>query len=160
MRRITSRRARLRVTGAVAAVVTLMALAGCSGGIAQELLDPMEQARSAVRTDQLVFEQLAQGRVTTGLAETVLTTMTDELTSAEESINSAEVSSQGDEPLRDAAIAAAREATSASAPRSQNCKPRQRRCKRCSINCKAADEAHLCGGARHSHRHRRVSRYR
>lgn len=114
MRRITSRRARLRVTGAVAAAVTLMALAGCSGGIAQELLDPMEQARSAVRTDQLVFEQLAQGRVTTGLAETVLTTMTDELTSAEESINSAEVSSQGDEPLRDAAIAAAREATSAS----------------------------------------------
>ncbi|HKF87931.1 MAG TPA: hypothetical protein VKB85_07655 [Propionibacteriaceae bacterium] len=52
--------------------------------------------------------------MTTGIAETVLKTMTDELISAEESINSAEVSSQADEPLRDAVLAATREATAAS----------------------------------------------
>jgi hypothetical protein len=99
---------------AVPIVAALMVLAGCSGTIAQDLLDPVEQARSAVRSDQLVFDLLAQGRVTTGIAETVLKTMTDELISAEKSINTTEVSSQADEPIRDAALAAAREATSAS----------------------------------------------
>ena len=107
-------RTRLAFPTAVPAAVALMVLTGCSGGIAQELLDPMEQARSAVRSDQLVFDLLAQGRVTIGLAQTVLKTMTDELISAEESINSAELASKEDEPLRDAALAAAREATSAS----------------------------------------------
>jgi hypothetical protein len=43
-----------------------------------------------------------------------LKTMTDELIAAEESINTTEVSSQADEPIRDAALAAAREATTAS----------------------------------------------
>lgn len=105
---------RLRSWAAVPGLVALMSLAGCNGGIAQDLLDPMEQARSAVRSDQLVFDLLAQGRVTTGFAETVLKTMTEELISAEKSINSAEVSRQDDEPLRDAALAAARQATSAS----------------------------------------------
>jgi hypothetical protein len=114
MRPIDSGRTRLRFTAAVPAAVAVMVLTGCSGGIAQDLLDPMEQARSAVRSDQLVFDLLAQGRVTISLAQTVLKTMTDELISAEESIISAEPSSQGDEPLRDAALAAAREATSAS----------------------------------------------
>jgi hypothetical protein len=74
----------------------------------------VEQARSAVRSDQLVLDLLGRGQVTTGIAETVLKTMTDELISAEESINSAEVSSQADEPLRDAVLAATREATAAS----------------------------------------------
>jgi hypothetical protein len=99
---------------AVPVVAALMVLAGCSGTIAHDLLDPVEQARSAVRSDQLVFDLLAQGRVTTGIAETVLKTMTDELISAEKSINTTEVSSQADEPIRDAALAAAREATTAS----------------------------------------------
>jgi hypothetical protein len=114
MRRIDTGRTGLRFPAAVPAAVALMVLAGCSGSIAQDLLDPVEQARSAVRSDQLVFDLLARGRVTTGIAETVLKTMTDELISAEESINSTEVASQADEPLRDAALAAAREATSAS----------------------------------------------
>ena len=99
---------------AAACLVGLMLLAGCSGGIAQDLLDPMEQARSAVRSDQLAFDLLAHRRVTSSIAETVLKTMTDELVSAEKSITSAEVSRQGDEALRDAALAAARQATSAS----------------------------------------------
>jgi hypothetical protein len=113
MRPIGTGRTRLGFP-AVPVVAALIVLAGCSGTIAQDLLDPVEQARSAVRSDQLVFDLLAQGRVTTGIAETVLKTMTDELISAEESINTTEVSSQADEPLRDAALAAAREATSAS----------------------------------------------
>jgi hypothetical protein len=114
MRRIDPGRTRLRFPAVVSAAVALMVLAGCSGNIAQDLLDPVEQARSAVRSDELVFDLLAQGRVTTGVAQTVLKTMTDELISAEESINSTELSSQADEPVRDAALAAAREATSAS----------------------------------------------
>src|SRR5215212_3598219 len=105
MRRIDSGRTRLRFSAVVSAAIALMVLAGCSGGIAQELLDPMEQARSAVRTDQLVFDLLAQGRVTSRLAETVLKTMTDELISAEGSIISAELSSEEDERLRNAALA-------------------------------------------------------
>jgi hypothetical protein len=114
MRRIDPGRTRLRFPAVVFAAVALMVLAGCSGNIAQDLLDPVEQARSAVRSDELVFDLLAQGRVTTGVAQTVLKTMTDELISAEESINLTELSSQADEPVRDAALAAAREATSAS----------------------------------------------
>jgi hypothetical protein len=114
MRRIDPGRTRLRFPAVVSAAVALMVLAGCSGNIAQDLLDPVEQARSAVRSDELVFDLLAQGRVTTGVAQTVLKTMTDELISAEASINSTELSSQADEPVRDAALAAAREATSAS----------------------------------------------
>jgi hypothetical protein len=114
MRRIDPGRTRLHFPAAVSAAVALMVLAGCSGNIAQDLLDPVEQARSAVRSDELVFDLLAQGRVTTGIAQTVLKAMTDELISAEESINSTELSSQADEPVRDAALAAAREATSAS----------------------------------------------
>jgi hypothetical protein len=114
MRRIDPGRTRLRFPAVVFAAVALMVLAGCSGNIAQDLLDPVEQARSAVRSDELFFDLLAQGRVTTGVAQTVLKTMTDELISAEESINSTELSSQADEPVRDAALAAAREATSAS----------------------------------------------
>ena len=104
----------LGLPAAVACLVALMSLAGCAGGIAQDLLDPMEQARSAVRSDELAFDLLAQRRVTSSIAETVLKTMTDELVSAEKSITSAEVSRQGDEALRDAALAAARQATSAS----------------------------------------------
>jgi hypothetical protein len=114
MRRIDTVRTRVCFPVLAAAAVALMVLAGCSGSIAQDLLDPVEQARSAVRSDELVFDLLAQGRVTTGVAQTVLKTMTDELISAEESINSTELSSQADEPVRDAALAAAREATSAS----------------------------------------------
>jgi hypothetical protein len=98
----------------VPGLVALILLAGCSGGVAQHLLDPLEQARSAVRSDQLTFDLLAQGRVSTNLAETVLEAMTDELIAAEKSITSAEVSDQGDEALRDAALAATRQATSAS----------------------------------------------
>jgi hypothetical protein len=113
MRPIDTGRTRLGFP-AVPVVAALMVLAGCSGTIAQDLLDPVEQARSAVRSDQLVFDLLAHGRVTTGIAETVLKTMTDELISAEKSINTTEASSQADEPIRDAALAAAREATSAS----------------------------------------------
>jgi type III secretion system FlhB-like substrate exporter len=114
MRRIDTVRTRVCFPALAAAAVALMVLAGCSGSIAQDLLDPVEQARSAVRSDQLVLDLLAQERVTTDIAETVLKTMTDELISAEESINSTELSSQADEPVRDAALAAAREATSAS----------------------------------------------
>ena len=115
MRRIDTGRTRVCCPAvAAAAAVALMALSGCSGSIAKDLLDPVEHARSAVRSDQLVLDLLAQEQVTTGIAETVLTTMTDELISAEESINSTEVSSQTDEPLRDAALTATREATAAS----------------------------------------------
>jgi hypothetical protein len=115
MRRIDTGRRRACFPAVVAAAaVALMVLSGCSGSIAQDLLDPVEQARSAVRSDQLVLDLLGRGQVTTGIAETVLKTMTDELISAEESINSAEVSSQADEPLRDAVLAATREATAAS----------------------------------------------
>jgi hypothetical protein len=114
MRRIDTGGTRLRFPAAVSAAVALMVFAGCSGNIAQDLLDPVEQARSAVRSDELVFDLLAQGRVTTSIAETVVKAMTDELISAEESINSTELSSQGDEPLRDAALTATRQATSAS----------------------------------------------
>jgi len=101
MPRSHSGRAWLGLPAAVACLVALMSLAGCSGGIAQDLLDPMEQARSAVRSDQLAFDLLAQRRVTSRIAETVLKTMTDERVSAEKSITSAEVSRQGDEAFRD-----------------------------------------------------------
>jgi hypothetical protein len=114
MRRIDTGRRRVCFPAVAAAAVALMVLSGCSGSIAQDLLDPVEQARSAVRSDQLVLDLLARGQVTTSIAETVLKTMTDELISAEESINSTEVSSQADEPLRDAVLAATREATAAS----------------------------------------------
>jgi len=112
--RIDTGRTRVCFPAVAAAAGALMVLAGCSGNIAQDLLDPVEQARSAVQSDQLVLDLLAQEQVTTGIAETVLKTMTDELISAEESINSTEVSSLADEPLRDAALAATREATAAS----------------------------------------------
>ena len=114
MPRSHSGRTWLGFTAAVGCLLGLMLLAGRSGGIAQHLLDPMEQARSAVRSDQLAFDLLAQRRVTSSIAETVLKTMTDELVSAEKSITSAEVSRQGDQALRDAALAAVRQATSAS----------------------------------------------
>src|SRR5215213_7309100 len=95
MRRIDTGRRRACFPAVVAAAVALMVLSGCSGSIAQDLLDPVEQARSAVRSDQLVLDLLGRGQVTTGIAETVLKTMTDEL-------------------LRDAVLAATREATAAS----------------------------------------------
>jgi hypothetical protein len=111
MRRIDPGRTRLRFPAAVSAAVALMVLAGCSGNIAQDLLDPVEQARSAVRSDELVFDLLAEGGVTTGVAQTVLKTMTDELISAEESINSTELSSQGDEEEDSGLLARSRERT-------------------------------------------------
>ena len=99
---------------AAAAALVAMLLAGCSGGAAKALLDPMEQARTAVKSEQLAFELLDGHQVTTSVAQVVLDDMTDELTSAEKSIHGASVADAADEALRDTALEAAREATSAS----------------------------------------------
>ena len=104
-------RARFR-RGAPTLLVLL--LSGCTGGAAAELVNPMEQALAAVQSEQLVLQLLDEQRLTKSVTQTVFEDMTDELTGAEKAIHSAGVSSSADEALRDAALAAAREATSAS----------------------------------------------
>ena len=133
-------RTRHHFRAAVPGLVALMLLAGCSGGIAQHLLDPVEQARSAVKSDQLTFDLLDQNRVTTSLAETVLKSMTDELIAAEKTITSAEVSHQGDEALRDAALAATRQATSASLA-GRDCLSQNRSCAAATKELQSSAEA-------------------
>ena len=92
----------------------VLLLSGCSGGAAAELLDPMEQALAAVKSEQLALQLLDEQRVTKSVTWTVFEDMTDELTGAEKAIHSADVSSSGDEALRDTALGAVRDATSAS----------------------------------------------
>ena len=92
----------------------VLLLSGCSGGAAGELVDPMEQALAAVKTEQLALQLLDEQRVTKSVTSTVFEDMTDELTGAEKAIHSTGVSSSSDEALRDTALGAARDATSAS----------------------------------------------
>ena len=89
-------------------------LGGCSGGVAQDLIDPMEQARAAVQSEQMALQLLGEQRLTRAVTQTLFDDMTEELTAAEKGISQASVSSPSDASLRDTALAAARDATSAS----------------------------------------------
>ena len=99
---------------ALSLALQVLLLSGCNGGAAAELVDPMEQALAAVQSEQLALQLLDEQRVTKSVTSTVFDDMTDELTGAEKAIHSAGVSSSADEALRDAALSAARDATSAS----------------------------------------------
>jgi hypothetical protein len=99
---------------ALGVALLILALSGCGGGVAKDLLDPLEQARAALESEQMALQLLAEQRLTKSVTKTLFEDMTEELTAAEKAINSASVSGPGDEPLRDAALAAARDATSAS----------------------------------------------
>jgi hypothetical protein len=100
-----------------AALLTLglaAVLGGCSSQVAADLLKPAQQALAAVRSEQLAFDVLRQGRSTQALTEVVLKGMTDELSSAEDTIAGVALSASDDERLRDQVLETTRAATSAS----------------------------------------------
>jgi hypothetical protein len=99
---------------ALGIALVVLLLSGCSGGAAAQLVDPMEEALAALQSEQLALQLLDEQRLTKSVTSIVFEDMTDELTGAEKAIHSAGVSNSDDEALRDTALAAARDATSAS----------------------------------------------
>jgi hypothetical protein len=98
---------------AAVGAAALFSLTGCTGGSAGDLVDPVEQARAAVRSERLALDLLGRRHVTSAVVRTVANDMTDELASAETAIVAVEVKVE-QVRLRDASLAAVRTATSAS----------------------------------------------
>lgn len=103
-----------RWCAALLTFVLVAVLGGCSSQAAADLLKPAQQALAAVRSEQLAFDVLRQGRSTRALTQVVMKGMTDELSSAENTISSVDVSASDDERLRDQVLETTRAATSAS----------------------------------------------
>jgi hypothetical protein len=103
-----------RSCAALFALILCIVLGGCASSVAADLVKPAQQARAAVRSEQLAFDVLRHGRGTQALTAVVLTGMTKELSSAEKTIHEVDVSSPGDERLRDQVLETTRAATAAS----------------------------------------------